>query len=47
VTIVLAIFLLGCLVAAIVAMGLVFAMSTLSPDGPGSFEGKALEDEGA
>ncbi len=43
--IVFGIFLFGCFVTAIVCVGLVFAMSALAPDGPGGFEGKALEED--
>lgn len=39
------IFVFGGFVTAIVCVGLVFAMSALAPDGPGGFEGKALEEE--
>lgn len=45
--ILLGIFLFGCFVAAIVALGLVFAMGALSPAGMGAFEGRSARDERA
>lgn len=39
------VFLFGCLVAATVAVGLVFAMSASSSDGASGFEGRASEDQ--
>lgn len=41
----LAVFLFGCLVSAMVAMGLALAMSTVAPDDPGAFEGEALSED--
>lgn len=41
----LGVFLFGCFVTATVALGLLFAMSALAPDGPGAFEGRAEGNE--
>lgn len=40
----LAIFIFGCLIFGIVVVGLVMAMSLVSPDDPRAFEGRAADE---